>query len=172
MRPRAQGCSSIRSSRAPVRRAASSTSARVPAPTCAISRRASAAHRIGSRSIPIRCCSASWRAAPAGVQVRKLLLDLAQDLEALPLDGRDLVTAAALLDLVSASWLARLATRCAAVRADVLFALTYDGRIEWSPAIDGDARMCELVNLHQRTDKGFGPALGPAATTEAGRIFA
>ncbi|HSD44239.1 MAG TPA: class I SAM-dependent methyltransferase [Burkholderiales bacterium] len=123
-------------------------------------------------SDPVLLGELAARAAPAGVQVRTLLLDLAQDLEALPLDGRDLVTAAALLDLVSASWLARLATRCAAVRADVLFALTYDGRIEWSPAIDGDARMCELVNLHQRTDKGFGPALGPAATTEAGRIFA
>ncbi|HET9043978.1 MAG TPA: class I SAM-dependent methyltransferase, partial [Burkholderiales bacterium] len=112
------------------------------------------------------------RPAPAGTRVRTLRLDLAHDLDALPLDRNDLVTAAALLDLVSATWLARLAARCAAARADVLFALTYDGRIEWSPAEDGDARIRALVNAHQRTDKGFGPALGPAAAAEAERTFA
>jgi hypothetical protein len=112
------------------------------------------------------------RPAPAGTRVRTLRLDLAHDLEALPLGRHDLVTAAALLDLVSATWLARLAARCAAAQAGVLFALTYDGRIEWSPAEDGDARTRALVNLHQRTDKGFGPALGPTAATEAERTFA
>ena len=112
------------------------------------------------------------RPAPAGTRVRTLRLDLAHDLDALPLDRHDLVTAAALLDLVSASWLGKLAARCAAARADVLFALTYDGRIEWSPVEVGDARIRTLVNAHQRTDKGFGPALGPAAAVEAERIFA
>lgn len=112
------------------------------------------------------------RAAPAGARVRTLRLDLARELKALPLDRHDLVTAAALLDLVSATWLARLAARCVAAQADVLFALTYDGRIEWSPAEDGDARVRALVNAHQRTDKGFGPALGPAAAGEAERTFA
>lgn len=111
-------------------------------------------------------------AAPAGVRVRTLLLDLAQELETLPIAGHDLVTAAALLDLVSAAWLAGLAARCAAARTGVLFALTYDGRFEWSPAEIGDARIRALVNAHQRTDKGFGPALGPAAAVEAERIFA
>jgi SAM-dependent methyltransferase len=122
-------------------------------------------------SDPVLLGELGARAAPAGVHVRALLLDLARDLEALPLEGCDLVTAAALLDLVTAPWLARLAARCAAARAGVLFALTYDGRIEWSPTEDGDARMRELVNLHQRTDKGFGSALGPAAAAEAERIF-
>ncbi len=111
------------------------------------------------------------RAAPAGVRVRTLRLDLARDLEALPLGEHALVTAAALLDLVAAPWLARLAARCVVAQAGVLFALTYDGRIEWSPADDGDARIRELVNLHQGTDKGFGPALGPAAAAVAGRVF-
>ena len=112
------------------------------------------------------------RPAPAGTRVRTLRLDLAHDLDALPLDQNDLVTAAVLLDLVSATWLARLAARCAAAQAGVLFALTYDGRIEWSPAEGGDARICELVNAHQRSDKGFGPALGPVAAAEAERTFA
>jgi SAM-dependent methyltransferase len=111
------------------------------------------------------------RAAPAGARVHTLRLDLARNLEALPLDRHALVTAAALLDLVSATWLARLAARCVAAQADVLFALTYDGRIEWSPAEVGDARIRELVNAHQRTDKGFGPALGPDAGAEAARLF-
>jgi SAM-dependent methyltransferase len=102
-----------------------------------------------------------------GVRVRTLALDLATRLDELPLEGCDLVTASALLDLASADWLQRLVARCASAGAGVLFALTYDGRIEWSPAEPGDARVRELVNRHQRGDKGFGPAMGPSAAAEA-----
>ncbi|MCY3731403.1 MAG: class I SAM-dependent methyltransferase, partial [Rhodospirillaceae bacterium] len=35
----------------------------------------------------------------------------------------------------------------------------------------GDERVCELVNRHQTTDKGFGAALGPAAGAKAARLF-
>jgi hypothetical protein len=87
-------------------------------------------------------------------------------------DGRSLVTASALLDLVSERWLQALAERCHAARATVLFALTYDGRIEWSPEEPGDLLVLELVNRHQQRDKGFGPAAGPAATDIASRRFA
>ena len=83
----------------------------------------------------------------------------------------DLVTASALLDLVSESWLRALAERCAANRSVVLFALTYDGRIECAPADPDDALVRDLVNRHQRTDKGFGPALGPDAASVAARCF-
>ncbi len=109
--------------------------------------------------------------APAGATVATLQLDLASALDALPLAGGDLVTASALLDLVSAAWLDRLAGRCAAAGAAVLLALTYDGRIEWSPAADGDERVTALVNRHQRGDKGFGPALGPDAAGAAVAAF-
>jgi SAM-dependent methyltransferase len=112
------------------------------------------------------------RPPPAGVRVRTLALDLDRSLEALPLDGCDLVTASALLDLVSAAWLERLAGACATAGANALFALSYDGRIEWSPAEAADARVRELLNLHQLGDKGFGPALGPAAGAAAVRRFA
>jgi len=105
--------------------------------------------------------------APAGATVRTLRLDLARALEALAFDGVDLVTASALLDLVSAAWLDRLVGACVAARVAVLFALTYDGRIEWSPADPEDERVRALVNSHQRRDKGFGPALGPAAAEAA-----
>jgi len=104
---------------------------------------------------------------PAGAKVSTLRLDLARELDDLPLDGCDLVTASALLDLVSEPWLVRLAARCAEARAGVLFALTYDGRIEWSPQEDADELVRGLINRHQLGDKGFGPALGPRGAAAA-----
>jgi hypothetical protein len=86
-------------------------------------------------------------------------------------DGRALVTASALLDLVSEDWLRALASRCASAGAAVLFALTYDGRIACTPDDADDALVAALVNDHQRIDKGFGPALGPGATDAAARCF-
>ena len=86
--------------------------------------------------------------------------------------GQDLVTASALLDLVSERWLNALAGRCANARAAVLFALTYNGDIRCSPGEPEDAMVRDLVNRHQRIDKGFGPALGPDAAASAVRAFA
>ncbi len=89
-------------------------------------------------------------------------VDLARDLE-LALDGPlDLVTASALLDLVSSQWLDRLIIEAAARRLPVYAALTYDGRVGIEPAETFDAELLAGFNLHQRTDKGFGPALGPS----------
>jgi SAM-dependent methyltransferase len=85
--------------------------------------------------------------------------------------GRALVTASALLDLVSESWLRQLVSRCRAHDAAALFALTYDGRLSFEPAEPDDALICDLVNRHQRTDKGFGPALGPSAVAAAADLF-
>lgn len=90
-------------------------------------------------------------------------LDLARDWEQLDLQDVDLVTASALIDLVSAAWLERFARRCREWRAAVFITLSYDGHIAWEPAMKGDERVREHVNRHQRTDKGFGPALGPDA---------
>ncbi|MEQ1759725.1 MAG: class I SAM-dependent methyltransferase [Vicinamibacterales bacterium] len=84
----------------------------------------------------------------------------------------DLVTSSALLDLVSAVWLASLADACASIHATVLFALTYDGRTTMSHGHPDDVLVLELVNLHQKTDKGFGPALGPDAAEAAAVEFA
>jgi hypothetical protein len=79
------------------------------------------------------------------------------------------VTASALLDLVSEAWLSELAARCADEGAAVLFALSYDGRIGCSPQDPADEAVAAFVNEHQRTDKGFGPALGPDASDYAER---
>ena len=82
-----------------------------------------------------------------------------------------MITASALLDLVSRSWLEMLATLCLDARCAALFSLTYDGRIRWNPADSDDALVAELVNAHQRRDKGFGPALGPGGAETAASVF-
>jgi len=80
-----------------------------------------------------------------------------------------LVTASALLDLVSASWLDTLVEGCVAAGAAALFVLTYDGSIRWlddrgvEVESDGDRLVRVAVNHHQRGDKGLGAALGPEA---------
>jgi hypothetical protein len=86
-------------------------------------------------------------------------------------DGRALVTASALLDLVSDDWLRAIAQRCADVGAAALFALSYDGRIICTPEDPDDGIIVALVNEHQRTDKGFGRAVGPDATDRAAHWF-
>ena len=84
----------------------------------------------------------------------------------------DLVTASALLDLVSDPWLGALADACSDAGCAALFALTYDGTIEWSGRQDPvDEVVHEAVNFHQRRDKGLGPALGPTASGVAERLF-
>jgi hypothetical protein len=101
------------------------------------------------------------------VSVAAMTLDLNHDLEAALEGPADLVTTSALLDLVSAAWLERLAVAIA-VRAIPLYAaLSYDGRTAFTPADPFDADVARAVNAHQRTDKGFGPALGPAAAAHA-----
>ena len=85
---------------------------------------------------------------------------------------RHLVTAAALLDLVSESWLDTLASRCRDTGAIVLFTLSYNGRSRCTPAEPEDNEIRELLNRHQRAnDKGFGPAAGPEAVDCAARSF-
>jgi hypothetical protein len=101
-----------------------------------------------------------------------LQVDLATQLHALPFADCHLVTASALLDLVSVSWLDQLARHCAEADASVLFALSYDGRIECSPRDADDEWLNALINRHQQGDKGFGSALGPDATSHACKAFA
>jgi hypothetical protein len=93
-------------------------------------------------------------------------------LDAALLGGCQLVTAAALLDLVSEGWIESLAARCRETGAVALFALTYDGRIDCTPRDVDDETVRALVNMHQRRDKGFGPAVGPDGPTVAERCFA
>lgn len=88
------------------------------------------------------------------------------------LEPADLVTGSALLDLVSEEWISGVAEACSAAGAAALFALTYDGSVGWSGEADPmDSTVLAAVNRHQRGDKGFGPALGPAAGRAADEAF-
>jgi SAM-dependent methyltransferase len=89
--------------------------------------------------------------------------DFAHGVEALLADDCDIVTAAALFDLVSAEWLDRLVAALAARKLPLYTVLIYDGAMEWQPAHALDAALRESFNAHQHTDKGFGPAAGPDA---------
>ena len=109
--------------------------------------------------------TAADRSAGGRVAVVIESRDLAADPHGIDLTGVDIVTASALIDLVSADWLMALTRRTAAAGCAMLFALTYDGVIAWSPEHKADVLVTDLVNRHQRTDKGFGPALGPDAAT-------
>jgi SAM-dependent methyltransferase len=109
------------------------------------------------------------RVAPSdvlsGITVTAMPLDLSRDLEA-ALDGSlDLVVTSALLDLVSEAWLERLALEIAARTLSFYAALSYDGRADFDPADPFDEAIIAALNTHQRTDKGFGPALGPDAAS-------
>jgi len=102
-------------------------------------------------------------------EVHPLCVDLALELGAVPFAGSRLVTASALLDLVSASWLDALFGQVRSVGAAMLFALNVDGRVTWDPPIAGDKEVDRLFASHQRRDKGFGPALGVEAASVAFR---
>jgi SAM-dependent methyltransferase len=100
-------------------------------------------------------------ARPGGeIRVRLVLGELARD--RLPWSHRVAgVSAAALLDLTSAAWLDAFAARCR--DTPLLVALSFDGRLRFAPAAEEDDEICRRFIAHQRTDKGFGPALGPDA---------
>lgn len=110
-------------------------------------------------------------ATDQAAETETLRADLTDDLAALT-RGADLVTAAALLDLVSPGWIDGLVTACRANGAAVLFALTYDGHFTSGAPDDPDERRVRTAFNHdQRRDKGVGPALGPDAAPYAARAF-
>jgi hypothetical protein len=102
-----------------------------------------------------------------GVTLNAVPLDLLGDFEAVLNGAKHLITTSALLDLVSDAWMDRLVSRLAMQALPLYAALTYDGRTAFSPTDPLDEMIISAVNTHQRTDKGFGPALGPSAATAA-----
>lgn len=90
----------------------------------------------------------------------------------------DVVTASALIDLVSQEWIDALAAQCAKHRQALLITLSITG--EWyftnaqqQPLNDLDDRwVCELFNAHQSQDKGLGGALGGAAHSALAKAMA
>jgi len=72
----------------------------------------------------------------------------------------DLVTAAALFDLVSEPWIVRFTEALAKQRAPLYTALNHDGPTAWKPPHPADSEMGAAFERHFTGDKGFGPSAG------------
>jgi hypothetical protein len=108
-------------------------------------------------------------------RIEACIADLSR-FETLPLEGARLVTASALFDLVSAGFIDQLATalkaQCQQKPVGLYAALNYDGHTRWTPEHPMDEIVLTAFNRDQRTDKGFGPALGPDAGSLIDNRFA
>lgn len=83
------------------------------------------------------------------------------------LAGADLITASALLDMLTAGEQARMLDACAQAGCPALIAMTVVGRVALAPADPLDARVCAAFDAHQRRTTARGPLLGPDAVPAA-----
>ncbi len=102
--------------------------------------------------------------APVGVETRRS--DITR-LGSGQLAGASLITASALLDLMTVDELARLIAVCAGAACPVLFSLSVVGRVELSPAHPLDTRVAAAFDAHQRRATARGGLLGPDAVAAA-----
>ncbi|MCQ8191593.1 class I SAM-dependent methyltransferase [Streptomyces rugosispiralis] len=89
-------------------------------------------------------------------------------LTASTLDGASLVTASALLDVLTPEEVDGIAAACAEAECPALLALSVVGRVELAPADPMDAEITEAFNAHQRR----GGLVGPDAMAVASEAFA
>jgi SAM-dependent methyltransferase len=115
--------------------------------------------------------SLSLRKGGKSVDVAFRQADLATGAFAPVIAGADLVTAAALFDLVSVPAIELLAEAVTAAGQTFLTVLTYDGHTRWTPDHAADDAIRAAFNAHQKTDKGFGPAAGPGGTSALSKAF-
>ncbi|MCA3563323.1 MAG: class I SAM-dependent methyltransferase [Methylocystis sp.] len=113
----------------------------------------------------------SLRKGSATLEVSFRQVDLSGGNFAGVTEGADLVTAAALFDLVSPSGIEALAASLAARGQTFFTVLTYDGEASWRPSHPADSAILAAFNAHQTSDKGFGPAAGPGATDALAKAF-
>lgn len=118
----------------------------------------------------LEVAASRWTGSGPG-DLATLGIDLARDVETLPFSEIDAVSTSAFLDLVSEPFLQRLVTCVTGAGKPFLASLTYDGRIGFEPASDLDDTMRDALNTDQRSDKGFGNALGPDAAACAIDLF-
>jgi hypothetical protein len=87
------------------------------------------------------------------------------------LSGCSLVTASALLDLLTAAEMAGLAAACVEARSPVLLSLTVTGRVTLTPWHAMDDVIVAAFNDHQRRSVSSRRLLGPDAVGHAGKCF-
>ncbi|XHM95283.1 class I SAM-dependent methyltransferase [Peterkaempfera sp. SMS 1(5)a] len=87
------------------------------------------------------------------------------------LAGTSLVTASALLDLLTGDEVEGLAEACAGAGCPALLALSVVGRVEFTPGDPLDAALRDAFNAHQRRSDGGRRLLGPDAVTAASEAF-
>jgi len=83
------------------------------------------------------------------------------------LDGATLITASALLDLMTEDELENLIDLCAKTGCPVLLSLSVVGRVELAPAHPLDTQVAEAFDAHQRRLTAGGKLLGPDAVPAA-----
>jgi hypothetical protein len=97
------------------------------------------------------------------------------DIAGLPagaLAGATVVTASALLDMLTEPDLTELVAACAGAACPVLLTLSVVGQVDLTPAEPLDAALAAAFNAHQRRDTEQGQLLGPDAVARAAERFA
>jgi len=87
------------------------------------------------------------------------------------LEGASLVTASALLDMLTADELGHLVRTCAAATCPTLVTLSVTGDVRLWPSHPLDDRLRAAFNAHQRRTSGGRTLLGPDAVGAAARAF-
>ncbi|MGZ4168632.1 MAG: SAM-dependent methyltransferase [Solirubrobacteraceae bacterium] len=87
------------------------------------------------------------------------------------LTGATLITASALLDMLTEDEMARLAIVCAGAGCPILLTLSVIGRVEITPADSYDRPVAAAFNAHQRRTMERGRLLGPDAVAFAVQAF-
>ncbi|CRK55061.1 Vng1025h [Alloactinosynnema sp. L-07] len=113
---------------------------------------------------------AAERVAGPNVTVRTQEGDVTA-LTAADLDDTDLVTASALLDLLTADDVRALANACAGAGVPALFTLSVAGVIEFDPADKLDSEFEAAFNAHQRRRVDGHELLGPDAVAVTAEAF-
>ncbi|HEX7744761.1 MAG TPA: class I SAM-dependent methyltransferase [Micromonosporaceae bacterium] len=88
------------------------------------------------------------------------------------LAGASLVTASALLDLLTAEELERVVAACAGAGCPTLLMISVTGAVQLTPADPLDAEIATAFTAHQRRTVGGRTLLGPAAVDTAVEAFA
>jgi hypothetical protein len=106
--------------------------------------------------------------APVTVEAKRTDLDRMQVRD---LSGATLITASALLDMLTADELDRLVGLCLGVGCPILLTLSVIGSVEITPSDPLDRRVAAAFDAHQRRMTERGKLLGPDAVDFAAQAF-